>query len=193
MTLLATTQPMSPDAVEIPGDHVIVLFGATGDPGKHKPLPGLFHLAVSGLLPERYRSRRLVLFAVAGLALLAPSAAMAAQARPAPAIVVKDKAFGRILARRDHRALYYWTVEKRAGGKIRCTGSCARLWPPLVVRSAKDVPRRIPGSKGTFGVVRRPDGRLQVTYDGLAVYTYVHEGPNQVRCDNVEGWFVVRL
>jgi len=139
-------------------------------------------------------SRRLVLMAVVGLALAAPFAAMAARAGPAaPAVVLKDRAFGRILARRDHRALYYWTVEKRAGGKIRCTGSCARLWPPLVVRSAKDVPRRIPGSKGTFGVVRRPDGRLQVTYNGLAVYTYIHEGPNQVLCDNVDGWFVVRL
>ena len=25
-----------------------------------------------------------------------------------------------------------------------------------------------------------------------AVYTYVHEGPGEVRCDNVGGWFVVR-
>jgi len=38
-----------------PGDHVIVLFGATGDLAKRKLLPGLFHLAAAGLLPERYR------------------------------------------------------------------------------------------------------------------------------------------
>src|SRR5207244_2891374 len=38
-----------------PNDHVIVLFGATGDLAKRKLIPGLFHLAVSGLLPERYR------------------------------------------------------------------------------------------------------------------------------------------
>jgi glucose-6-phosphate 1-dehydrogenase len=38
-----------------PQDHVIVLFGATGDLAKRKLLPGLFHLAVAGLLPERYR------------------------------------------------------------------------------------------------------------------------------------------
>jgi glucose-6-phosphate 1-dehydrogenase len=38
-----------------PDDHVIVLFGATGDLAKRKLLPGLFHLAKSGLLPERYR------------------------------------------------------------------------------------------------------------------------------------------
>jgi len=38
-----------------PGNHVIVLFGATGDLAKRKLLPGLFHLAVAGLMPERYR------------------------------------------------------------------------------------------------------------------------------------------
>jgi glucose-6-phosphate 1-dehydrogenase len=38
-----------------PGSHVIVLFGATGDLAKRKLLPGLFHLAVAGLLPDRYR------------------------------------------------------------------------------------------------------------------------------------------
>ena len=39
----------------VPKDHVIVLFGATGDLAKRKLLPGLFHLAVAGLLPPRYR------------------------------------------------------------------------------------------------------------------------------------------
>src|SRR5215472_3983957 len=38
-----------------PDDHVIVLFGATGDLAKRKLLPGLFHLAKSGLLPKNYR------------------------------------------------------------------------------------------------------------------------------------------
>src|SRR6266516_401674 len=55
MELMTTPRPLLPDTVEIPGDHVIVLFGATGDLAKRKLLPGLFHLAVSGLLPERYR------------------------------------------------------------------------------------------------------------------------------------------
>ncbi|MCH0540355.1 glucose-6-phosphate dehydrogenase [Streptomyces sp. MUM 203J] len=38
-----------------PDDHVIVLFGATGDLARRKLLPGLFHLARAGLLPEHYR------------------------------------------------------------------------------------------------------------------------------------------
>ena len=32
--------------------HVIVLFGATGDLAARKLLPGLLHLAMSGLMPE---------------------------------------------------------------------------------------------------------------------------------------------
>nr|WP_275941339.1 glucose-6-phosphate dehydrogenase [Planosporangium flavigriseum] len=39
-----------------PGDdHVIVLFGATGDLARRELIPGLFHLAKAGLLPPRYR------------------------------------------------------------------------------------------------------------------------------------------
>jgi glucose-6-phosphate 1-dehydrogenase len=38
-----------------PDDHVIVLFGATGDLAKRKLLPGLFHLHAAGLLPREYR------------------------------------------------------------------------------------------------------------------------------------------
>ncbi len=38
-----------------PADQVLVLFGATGNLATRKLLPGLFHLAVAGLMPERYR------------------------------------------------------------------------------------------------------------------------------------------
>jgi glucose-6-phosphate 1-dehydrogenase len=46
-----TTHPLD----LIPDDHVIVLFGATGDLARRKLLPGLFRLAKAGLLPERFR------------------------------------------------------------------------------------------------------------------------------------------
>ncbi|HXC84670.1 MAG TPA: glucose-6-phosphate dehydrogenase [Trebonia sp.] len=38
-----------------PGNHVIVLFGATGDLAKRKLLPGLYHLSAVGLMPDEYR------------------------------------------------------------------------------------------------------------------------------------------
>ena len=131
---------------------------------------------------------------VIALALAAAFLVPAAAAAPAaPVTKIRAAGFGTVLARRDRQALYYWQVEKRAGGKVRCVGTCAALWPPLLVRSVAGVPMHVGGIKGTFGVIRRPNGKLQVTHNGLPVYTYVHEGPGEVRCDNVNGWFVVRL
>ena len=40
---------------QVPQDQVVVLFGATGDLAKRKLLPGMFHLAKVGLMPERFR------------------------------------------------------------------------------------------------------------------------------------------
>src|SRR5262245_24776534 len=38
-----------------PGNHVIVMFGATGDLARRKLLPGLFRLAAADLMPDRYQ------------------------------------------------------------------------------------------------------------------------------------------
>ncbi|MEK6276035.1 MAG: hypothetical protein AABM30_11985 [Actinomycetota bacterium] len=137
---------------------------------------------------------RLFLFSLVVLSALAlaPSAMTESAAR-APVIKYQDDQFGAILATPKKKALYWWNVEKRAGGKIRCRGACAAAWPPLLVRTRSQVPTRIAGIPGRFGVIRRPSGRLQVTHRGLPVYSYAHEAPEQVLCDDVNGWFVVRL
>ena len=53
MTATAATrravQPM------VPPDQVLILFGATGDLARRKLFPGLFHLALAGLMPQHYR------------------------------------------------------------------------------------------------------------------------------------------
>jgi glucose-6-phosphate 1-dehydrogenase len=46
---------MSKNGVPRPDNHVIVLFGATGDLAKRKLLPGWFHLYAAGLLPKEFR------------------------------------------------------------------------------------------------------------------------------------------
>ena len=135
--------------------------------------------------------KQLVLLTLAVLVLV--PGALARDSVRAPVIKYRDDQFGPILATQTRKALYYWNVEKRAGGKVRCTGACARAWPPLIVKSRSAIPPRIAGIPGRFGVIRRPNGRLQVTHRGLPVYTYAHEAPEQVLCNNVDGWFVVRL
>src|SRR5271170_4783939 len=46
---------MSKNGPPRPDNHVIVLFGATGDLAKRKLLPGWFHLYAAGLLPKEFR------------------------------------------------------------------------------------------------------------------------------------------
>lgn len=125
------------------------------------------------------------------LAALALAAAAGAANPTYPVKTMKASGFGTVLASANYQALYHWSKEPK--GTIRCTGACARLWPPLYVPKGVKVPRTVAGVKGTFGTIRRPDGRLQVTHNGRAVYSYVHEGPRKVLCDNVDGWFVVRV
>jgi glucose-6-phosphate 1-dehydrogenase len=55
MTVLTEAPTTTMEGVLVPDDHVLVLFGATGDLSRRKLLPGLFHLAQAGLLPEHYR------------------------------------------------------------------------------------------------------------------------------------------
>jgi len=55
MSVATASATIESAATQIPEDQVIVLFGATGDLAKRKLLPGMFHLAQSGLMPERFR------------------------------------------------------------------------------------------------------------------------------------------
>ena len=139
--------------------------------------------------------RRRLSVAIALLALIVsvvPAALGGSDATRPPVVKQPAAGFGNILANRGHKALYWWNVEKR-DFKIHCTGACAAAWPPLIVKTRAAVPRRIAGIKGVFGTIRRPGGRLQVTWNRLPLYTYVNEGPYQVLCDDVDGWFVARV
>lgn len=123
--------------------------------------------------------------------ILAPVAGARADVA-APVRKINVAPFGNVLATPTRQALYFWNVEKR-DFKVHCTGACAKAWPPLLVRTASAVPKKVTGIRGTFGTIRRPNGKLQVTWNRLPVYTYAHEGPGKVLCDNVDGWFVVRV
>ena len=111
----------------------------------------------------------------------------------AKTLTVRSTRFGRILFDGRGQALYGFTRDKR-GGPSQCYGECAKAWP---VYFKKGVVRAGSGVKqGEIGTTRRRDGRLQVTYNGWPLYFYAHEGPREVKCQNVEGfgglWLVVR-
>jgi predicted lipoprotein with Yx(FWY)xxD motif len=106
-----------------------------------------------------------------------------------PAIVLMTGNLGKVITTPTRFGIYYWNVEKKAGGRIRCTGQCAVVWPPVYVKGT--VQTRVKGVAATFGTIKRGT-RRQLTINGLPAYTYHHDPAGVVLCDNVDGWFAVR-
>jgi predicted lipoprotein with Yx(FWY)xxD motif len=123
-------------------------------------------------------------------ALAAALAPQAFAAHMGPVVTWQTKRFGPILATPGHLALYTWTKEK--DGKVRCTGACAKAWPPLLVMKGEMVAKHEAGIMGTFGELRRPDGRMQVTFDKRPLYTYRGDSPTKILCNGMGGWYVVK-
>jgi predicted lipoprotein with Yx(FWY)xxD motif len=56
---------------------------------------------------------------------------------------------------------------------LLCTSSeCLRFWPPLTVSSSKVKLKAGAGVHGALGILRRSNGRFQVTLRGLPLYRY---------------------
>ena len=119
--------------------------------------------------------------------------ARAANEATSPKLVrtIMDAKLGEVLTTANRRAIYVWRSEPK--GTIRCTGACARAWPPVLVRKGVMVPMHYAGITGDFGTIRRPDGSRQLTLGRRALYTYAHEKPGQVLCNDVDNWFAVKI
>jgi predicted lipoprotein with Yx(FWY)xxD motif len=130
---------------------------------------------------------------LAALAFLVASAASAFGVARSPSLTVHSSAYGRILFDGRPYALYAFTRDHP--GRSNCGGTCARRWPPYIVKRA---PSAGPGVKASrIGTIRRGDGSLQATYAGKPLYRYVGDRrPLQVLCQGVREfgglWLVVR-
>jgi predicted lipoprotein with Yx(FWY)xxD motif len=109
-------------------------------------------------------------------------------------LTLRSTRYGPILFDGKNRVLYGFTRDRR-GGPSRCYGACAAAWPVYYskgggLRAGRGVRQAL------LGTVRRRDGRRQVTYNGWPLYYYAHEGPGEVKCQNVREfgglWLVVR-
>ena len=49
------------------------------------------------------------------------------------------------------------------------------------------------GAAAAGGESKLDTGRRQLTWNNRPVYSYYNETPREVKCDNVDKWFVVRL
>lgn len=129
---------------------------------------------------------------VAALAVLGVVVGTTAAAAQGPTVkVARPAGYGKLLASSSGLTLYHTTDEAR--GKIDCKGGCAKLWPPLLVKSGAK-PTAGPGIVASkLGTIRRPDGGLQVTYNGWALYRYAPD----TKAGDVKGqgvghaWFAI--
>jgi predicted lipoprotein with Yx(FWY)xxD motif len=120
----------------------------------------------------------LALLAVAATALLLPLAVQAATKS-----VVKESENATleetVLTTNKGKTLYSLSVEKH--GKFICTSGCLSLWKPLVV--PKGVTPKGPVKLST---VKRQDGRTQVTYKGLPLYSFNADKPGEANGEGLK-------
>jgi predicted lipoprotein with Yx(FWY)xxD motif len=89
-----------------------------------------------------------------------------------------------VLVDADGNALY--TSDQEAGGVVRCTGACLEFWEPLTVEGGQPT-GNVNG--GTLGVLTRPDGTTQVTFNGDPVYRFTEDQSGAVTGDGLEDAF----
>ncbi|MEL6535346.1 MAG: di-heme oxidoredictase family protein, partial [Bacteroidota bacterium] len=91
--------------------------------------------------------------------------------------------------------LYTWDNDN-GGPFSQCEGGCASTWPPATVASldAAVIGPLGSGFDGTFGVVGRCDGTLQLTYNNEPLYFYSGDNaPGQTNGDQPSGtWHLVK-
>jgi predicted lipoprotein with Yx(FWY)xxD motif len=112
--------------------------------------------------------------AAAATVVLVVSATQSPPPRTQREIPVREPAFvgvartrlGRVLVDGRGHTLYLFLKDRH--GTSACVAPCTRVWPPVVVvgrtRSARGVIRR------KLGTTRRPDGALQLVYNGHPLY-----------------------
>lgn len=129
-------------------------------------------MPVTHLHRDLRRSRlRQAAAVAAGFAVLGGAAAVSfpASASAAPKTVTikveNNKTWGKILELGNGRTVY--RLDSDPKGKSTCTGSCAKVWPPVLASKVK-----AKGAKG-FAEIKRAGGGKQVTYKGIPLYTFI--------------------
>ena len=118
---------------------------------------------------SRATTRGAVCAAAISAFLLAGVLAAAAAAPPLVRAAHSGSLQATILVDRSGHTLYHLSVERQ--GHFICTNAaCLAFWQPLLVAKGSK-----PTGTAHLGTVKRPDGRIQVTYKGGPLYTFVQD------------------
>jgi predicted lipoprotein with Yx(FWY)xxD motif len=83
--------------------------------------------------------------------------------------IVTNAKLGKILADGEGITLYIFKLD--TPGVSNCLSTCGATWPPLLSKAAPVIGS--PEITGKLGVITRPDGSQQATYNDLPLYTFV--------------------
>ena len=104
--------------------------------------------------------------------------AAAASSSSGNTLAVRTIGSAQVLTNSAGLTLYWFAPDTSTTSK--CTGSCATYWPPV-----KGPATAGSGVTGTLGVITRPDGTMQATYNGHPLYTYAGDSaPGQANGDD---------
>lgn len=100
--------------------------------------------------------------------------------------------YGEYLADSSGMSLYIFEADT-PGEPSTCEGACAQAWPPLIADGGIGIggELRVPAQVDTtlLGTAPRPDGQMQVTYNGMPLYTYAaDESPGAIEGQGVDGF-----
>jgi predicted lipoprotein with Yx(FWY)xxD motif len=102
----------------------------------------------------------------------APSSSPAATAQASGAATVSLATIsgipGKALVGSGGRTLYLFQADKT--GTSACTGACAAAWPPDTVTGTPQAGSGV--SQSLLGTITRPDGIMQLTYNGHPLYYF---------------------
>jgi predicted lipoprotein with Yx(FWY)xxD motif len=97
---------------------------------------------------------------------------------------------GEIVVDGKGMSVYYFTKDVKDSGKSNCTGDCLVAWPPVL--TTNDTPK-VEGVTGKVGTIDTPDGKKQVTVEGMPVYLWEKDkAPGDVTGQGVgKVWYLV--
>lgn len=90
--------------------------------------------------------------------------------------------FGPALVDAKGWPLYSFAADK--GNASACYDSCAKAWPPVLVKGTPTVGGK--ASAALVGTITRRDGSRQLTYNGRPMYLWYGDAPGAARCHNVD-------
>ena len=78
---------------------------------------------------------------------------------------------GSIVVDAKGMSLYFFTKDTKDSGSSACTGSCLVQWPPLTTPGSPTAQ----GVTGKLGTITTPDGKKQVTLNGMPRYYFAKD------------------